>query len=208
MRQAFSNAFTQYAAENTPLHTDEGTSCLHLLQNLTNYFLENNRTVERILRNSGKDYNDLGRYEDCYSTDGFRYILATVPRAFPIPMSVGLCVPDACTVQDFNNFKGYMVDAINSLIPELFEGVKGFDHLSTQISAADMRFEDSYKRNEEIVRSDAWGWITVLLVVAFVVGAILSTFGSWYFKREKERRQRERREKLERRARQSVSSTD
>ena len=44
--------------------TDD-TSCVRVLQNLTNYFLSNNDTVERIIRNSGKDYNDLGRYYDC-----------------------------------------------------------------------------------------------------------------------------------------------
>ena len=71
---------------------------MRLLQNLTNYFLENNETVERIFRFSGKDYNDLGRYEDCLNEKGFRYILASVPKALPIPMSVGLCVPDVCSV--------------------------------------------------------------------------------------------------------------
>jgi len=40
-------------------------TCVGLLQNVTNYFQENNATLEEIIRNSGKDYNDLGRYEDC-----------------------------------------------------------------------------------------------------------------------------------------------
>ena len=71
---------------------------MRLLQNLTNYFLSNNETVEKMFRNSGKDYNDLGRYEDCLNTKGFRYILASVPKAFPIAMSLGMCVPDVCTV--------------------------------------------------------------------------------------------------------------
>lgn len=54
-------------------------------------------------RNSGKDYNDLGRFEDCSNTDDeFRYILATIPDVFPVPMSLGICVPSVCTVQDFN----------------------------------------------------------------------------------------------------------
>ena len=77
--------------------TDD-TSCVRVLQNLTNYFLSNNDTVERIIRNSGKDYNDLGRYYDCLDTKGFRYILATVPHALPITISVGMCVPQVCTV--------------------------------------------------------------------------------------------------------------
>lgn len=97
--------------EDKRIHSlkDTGTSCVHVLQNLTNYFLVNNETVERIIRNSGKDYNDLGRYYDCLNATGFRYILATVPRALPIGISVGMCVPEVCTVQDFNNFKSYIV---------------------------------------------------------------------------------------------------
>jgi len=81
-----------------PVLRDTGTSCVHMLQNLTNYFLANNETVERILRNSGKDYNDLGRYYDCLNTTGFRYILASVPHALPIGISVGMCIPEVCTV--------------------------------------------------------------------------------------------------------------
>lgn len=108
------------------LRAPEGT-CTRVLQNLTNYFLENDEVVAQIFRNSGKDYNDLGRYEDCLNLSGFRYILATVPKAFPIPMALGMCVPDVCTVQDFNGFKVYLVQAINLLIPEVFANLKGFD---------------------------------------------------------------------------------
>ena len=32
---------------------------------LTNNFMSYNDTVMHIFRNSGKDYNDYGRYEDC-----------------------------------------------------------------------------------------------------------------------------------------------
>jgi hypothetical protein len=70
------------------------------------------------LRNSGMDYNDLGRFWDCTETgDGYRYILASIPHALPIGVSVGLCVPQVCNVNDFNNFKSYIVHAMNALIP-------------------------------------------------------------------------------------------
>jgi hypothetical protein len=36
-----------------------------VLQNFTNYFIDGNDTLEKIYRFSGKDYNDLGNYEDC-----------------------------------------------------------------------------------------------------------------------------------------------
>lgn len=176
------------------MSSNSDISCVRLLQNLTNYFLSNNETVEKILRNSGKDYNDLGRYEDCLNTTGFRYVLATVPHALPIPMSLGLCVPDVCTVQDFNNFKSYLVGAANALIPDLFAGVKGFD-LRTQLNADDLHFEDSLRRNQEVTRADAWGWITVLLVVFFVFATVLSSVASWYFKKEQDKRLAERKAK-------------
>ena len=91
-------AIDQYALA-TPLGQDVVNSCVGLLQNVTNYFQANNETLEEILRNSGKDYNDLGRYEDCtYELEDFHYILVTVPKAFPIPISLGLCVPKICTI--------------------------------------------------------------------------------------------------------------
>lgn len=67
-----------------------------------------------------------------------------------------------------------MVQTANALIPELFAGVKGFD-LTTQLNTDDMHFEDSLKRNQEVTRADAWGWITVLLVVFFTLATILSS---------------------------------
>jgi hypothetical protein len=136
--------------------------------------------------------------------DGFRYILATVQQAFPIPMSVGMCVPDVCTVQDFNNFKSYLVQALNAIIPELFEGVKGFD-LKTQLNTDDLKFEDSVKRNLEATKADAWGWITVLLVLFFVLGTIAASVAKWYLKKENERRIAERRERVSKARSSSVS---
>lgn len=84
-------------------------------------------TIENIIRNSGKDYNDFGRYEDCLNITDYYYILVTMPKAFPIPISIGLCLPNKCTKKDVENFKPYMLDFINGAIPEVFDGIKGFD---------------------------------------------------------------------------------
>ena len=80
-----------------------------------------------MFRLSGKDYNDLGRYEDCTNLSNFNYILASVPHVFPIPMALGLCVPSACSATDMASFKPYIISAINDVIPEVFEGIKGFN---------------------------------------------------------------------------------
>jgi multisubunit Na+/H+ antiporter MnhG subunit len=49
-------------------------------------------------------------------------------------------------------------------------------------------FEDSLKRNQEVTKADAWGWITVLLIVSFLFGSILSSVAAWYYKKENERK--------------------
>jgi len=44
---------------------DDSSQCVSTLMDLTNNFMSYNDTVIHIFRNSGKDYNDFGRYEDC-----------------------------------------------------------------------------------------------------------------------------------------------
>ena len=63
------------------------------MMNLTNNFISQSDTVLHIFRNSGKDYNDFGRYEDCETVHNFNYYMATVLKKFPIPMALGLCLP-------------------------------------------------------------------------------------------------------------------
>ena len=49
-----------------------------LLKELINYFNTNKEIVYSIVRNSGKDYNDFGRFRDCENLDDFNYMLATI----------------------------------------------------------------------------------------------------------------------------------
>lgn len=68
---------------------------------MTNYFLEYQETLYTMYKNSGKEYNDFGRYSACVNLTGeFRYVVLMVPDALPYPMSLGLCVPWQCTAQD------------------------------------------------------------------------------------------------------------
>lgn len=76
----------------------------------------------------------------------YNYILASIPAVFPIPIALGLCVPSVCKAQDFQNFKSFLVPAINDIIPELFQGIKGFDP-ETKILFDDLKFDDSVRNN-------------------------------------------------------------
>ena len=147
---------------------------------MTYYFSENSEIVDNVFRNSGKDYNDLGRYEDCLNVTDFHYVLASVPNVFPIPMSLGLCVPSICSLDDFKNFKPYLVKMLNAMIPVVFEGIKGFD-LSVKVTESDMFFEDSKEKNKEATRASAGSWIVVLLIIFFTLAVLISSFAAWYF---------------------------
>ena len=75
--------------------TQKDEDCITYLQSLTNYFLTNAPVIETMYSNSGKDYNDFGRFKACENTENYNYLLAQVVGAtkLPIPMAIGLCMP-------------------------------------------------------------------------------------------------------------------
>ena len=76
-----------------PIIKDEQPECVKVLMDISNNFMSYNNTVMHIFRNSGKDYNDFGRYEDCDEIHHFNYFMITVLKKFPVPFAVGLCLP-------------------------------------------------------------------------------------------------------------------
>ena len=81
---------------------DESSACVSVLMDITNNFMSYNDTVMHIFRNSGKDYNDFGRYEDCRAIHSFNYFMVTILHKFPIPFTMGICLPNECTLTDLN----------------------------------------------------------------------------------------------------------
>ena len=69
----------------------------------------------KIYHNSGKDYNDFGRFEECESMPDFNYILGVVNTGKKLanPLSWGLCMPIVCKDFDLNEYKSYIVETIN-----------------------------------------------------------------------------------------------
>jgi len=53
-----------------------------------------------MIRSSGHDYNDFGRYRDCSTKHKMNYYLVSVLDKFPVPMGVGLCLPEQCSLED------------------------------------------------------------------------------------------------------------
>ena len=106
---------------------DSDSACTQFLVHLSNNFIKEGDLVMHMFRNSGKDYNDFGRYEDCESFHDFNYYMLQVKDKFPIPFTMGLCMPGVCSLANLNDYKPTFVSAINTAIPNLFENVKGFD---------------------------------------------------------------------------------
>ena len=57
--------------------------------------------------------------------------MVTVLKKFPIPITLGLCLPQQCQLEDLNDFKPFMTKAINAALPNMFEGVKGITEVPT-----------------------------------------------------------------------------
>ena len=76
----------------------DGMSCIQVLMALSNNFIKYSDEFLHVFRNSGKDYNDYGRYSDCTEIHEFNYFMATVLHKFPIPFTLGLCLPAQCSL--------------------------------------------------------------------------------------------------------------
>jgi hypothetical protein len=176
-QNAFINALGLYQ-NNAKLSDSYDSDCSVYLQNLTNFFLENNDTLFKMIRNSGKDYNDLGRYDDCETVLNYRYILASITRSFPIPMALGMCVPRVCSVKDFNSFKPFLVTSLNDIMVEEFSGIKGFDP-NLQLNAADLDFHESKVENEAVTTLGTGAMLTTLIGVLSIIGVIFSSVILW-----------------------------
>lgn len=111
----------------------------------SNHFISQADTVIHIIRNSGKDYNDYGRYRDCLETNHqqMSYFLVSILDRFPVPLSIGFCLPQPCGVDDLEAFKPTLVSSIKSTLPYLFEDVKGFED-KNDVTAADIRIIEPY----------------------------------------------------------------
>ena len=170
---------------------DESSECVGVLMDITNNFMSYNDTVFHIFRNSGKDYNDFGRYEDCQEMHHFNYYMVTVLKKFPIPFTMGLCLPKECQMEDLLEFKPFMTKAINTALPNMFEGVKGYDVVPT-VDESDVDFVDPKVENEKVTQFDIVSVVICTIIVFFTLMTVIATFLMWSHERDQLKLQRSR----------------
>jgi len=149
-------------------------SCVQVLMELSTNFIRNNDEFLHVFRNSGKDYNDYGRFSDCTEIHNFNYYIATVLHKFPIPFTLGMCLPAQCSMDDLNEFKPFLVKVVNSMIPNMFEEVKGFSN-QTHIHEDEILFVDSVQENAKATSFSFGAFCFITLMVAFAVAIVVST---------------------------------
>ena len=167
--------------------TTTGTSCTDVLMMYSNHFISQADPVIHIIRNSGKDYNDYGRYRDCLDTSHqqMNYFLVSILDRFPVPLSIGLCLPHPCSVEDLESSKPTLfLPFIQSTLPYLFEDVKGFE-AKHDLTADDIRIIEPYQENKRVTHFGKGSLLTVVLIAWILLFAMVSTALAWR-KRETE----------------------
>ena len=144
--------------------------CIMLLKELTNYFMTNSETVYTIMRNSGKDYNDFGRYQECENLAGFNYILATVDPKLKLsnPLSVGLCLPSVCKETDMNSLKPIIVPSLNKAFPDLFKDVGALNLDKLELTYRDIKFVNSVEMNERVHEFNKFKFFTIFVILGII----------------------------------------
>ena len=152
----------------------QGNVCADTLREYSNFFVANADPLMHMFRNSGKDYNDFGRFQECVKVDAhlsMRYYLLAVLDRFPFPLTLGLCLPAECTMENVQSFKPHFVDALNSgaLMMNIFEDVKGISNRTiSPLTESDVRIVESAVENAKSNKFSAGSALVILIIVVFV----------------------------------------
>ncbi len=168
--------------------------CRNKLQEFIGIFSDNQtyEYVKFMIRTSGKDYNDFGRFSDCKDRpDQFRYMLLTCKEdrcgnRFPTSMSLGLCVPKECSRDEFMQLFDKMNPMLNSLIlPVEFSdildnfrhGLRNTDYGQSDLylETSDFEMSDSTAKNLEVTSFGLGNFIACLIVVTLLTLVVVSS---------------------------------
>ena len=163
-------------------------SCLNLFSDLSTFF-ENSDILYSMFRLSGKEYNDFGRFKDCVKDERFQYLLVTCKEEkcgdkFPIPVSVGWCIPKECSKDDINKLLPYLMPIVDDdILPYEFSPIPGLQNV--QLSIQELSLADSVDLNNESVKFKFGNFFVVFLLIALLILVIFSTIATQMSKRSK-----------------------
>jgi hypothetical protein len=145
-----------------------------------------NLQLSQVFRNSGKDYNDFGRYKQCKNREGFVYYLLTCKdddkcnEKFLTTMSIGLCVPQQCGVEDIESLLPEFLYFINSIaIPYEFSHIVKKNESNPQLLMEDLKIVNSEEKNKEVTKIRFGNIMMIILLLTMGAAVIGSTVYGW-----------------------------
>jgi hypothetical protein len=139
--------------------------------------MTNSDQLLHVVRNSGHDYNDFGKYNDCHrGKHSMNYYLVSVLDKFPVPLAVGLCLPAECSLEDVRGFAPTLMKVFQGALPNIVEDVKGFDHVDIGLKLEDLRIIEPRTENKQVTKVTVGSWFIIIfmsLMVSVTIGATL-----------------------------------
>ena len=87
----FQNMFKTLSTDSY-IEENAGSECFDALQKYANRFEQHAFEIALMTLYSGRDLNDLGRFDDCNALEFTRYISLSI-RGLPIGIFLGICGP-------------------------------------------------------------------------------------------------------------------
>lgn len=139
-----------------------------------------------MFRNSGKDYNDFGRFKQCKKKEGFVYYLVTCKdddkcdEKFLTTMSIGLCVPASCSADDIQSILPDYLYLINSIaIPYEFSHIVKKNESNPVLMLDDLKIMDSEKLNSDVTKIRFGNVMMIMFIISMGAAVIGSTVYGW-----------------------------
>ena len=136
-------------------------------------------------RNSGKDYNDFGRFSSCAENENFEYMLMTCKEErcghkFSIDISMGICVPKECSKTDVENILPLLIPILNkhNLLPKQLKDV-------ADIHADDVELVLSAQENSIASSFHVSNFLVCFMFVVVIGTVITSSVLSWMRTKDK-----------------------
>ena len=107
------------------------------------------------------------------------YFLVSILDKFPVPMAVGLCLPQECSLADVNEFKPTLLKAIQAALPNMMEEVRGFENVNTTLTEADIRIVSPQLENAKVTKFTKGSFFVCSLMLTVVVVGVTSTCYLW-----------------------------
>jgi hypothetical protein len=105
--------------------------------------------------------------------------MSTIMNKFPIPMSMGLCLPKECTLDDLQEFKPFLLKVVNGVLPEEFEHVRHFNETKLNITSEDLLFVSPILENEKITKFNGTTFLICVILSLFIVTVVIATVMLW-----------------------------